>query len=70
MGSTTDSRIPTLDQFSINHQTEWNKCTDVGTDGAKSMTGKTVGVTANEKTVSKMHTTSQRHALAAPKTPD
>jgi hypothetical protein len=57
-----------LDKFFINHQIDWNKCIDVCTDGAKSMTGKPVGVLARIKTVSKMcrssHYILYRYALA------
>jgi hypothetical protein len=63
-----------LDQLFINHQIDWNKCIDVCTDGAKSMTGKTVGVVARIKTLSKMckssHYILHRHALIVKRMPN
>ena len=44
-----------LYQFLINHQTDWDKCTDVCTDGAESMIGKTVGAMVHIKTVPKTY---------------
>jgi hypothetical protein len=62
------------DQFFIKHQIDWNKYADVCTDGAKSMTGKTVGVVVCIKTVSKMCTSNHcilhRHALAVKRMPN
>jgi hypothetical protein len=56
-----------LYQFFINHQTDWNKCIDVCSDSADSMTGKTVDAMVYIKNVSKMcassHCILHRHVL-------
>lgn len=71
--TTGEEIFNSLDQFLTHHQISWQKCSDVCTDGAKAMTGKTAGVVARIKAVAEMcsssHCMLHRQALAVKKMP-
>jgi hypothetical protein len=72
--TTVEDIFQVLDQFVINHRIGWNRSISVCIDGMKSVRGKTAGIVARIKTVSKTCTSShfslRIHALAVKRMPN